>query len=213
MLGTASYFGYKKVSEYIKERTHRYKNELDKVFLPDYNPNLLEKPKEYNLKYSYNEAEIKEKFERIKSNILKNRAVDAQIEINQVKLSNASANVKGKVGLLESFITQPDYALFKNIVNLDDVLTEQKSGHPLLYNNVFILWDGRIVNLAVNKEDIKFNLIIGDESKGIINAIIPVVFKKAVILKNNDKIRVFGRLNAESNNIFIEGLFAIKNVD
>ena len=188
------------------------RNEINNIYLPDYNPNLLEKPKLENEKYSYNEKEIKSKFERIKKLILKNNAVDAQIEINQMKMSNASASVKLKVEMLEDYIDEPDYALFENKINFRDLLSEKDTdGNFLqLYQNVYILWEGRVVNHSVEKDKITFDFIIGDEEKGIVEAVIPVIFKKAIIVNNNDKIKVFGKLNIFKDKIFIDGKYIIK---
>lgn len=189
------------------------RNEINNIYLPDFNPNLLEKPKTENIRYSYNENEIKNKFERTKKYILKNQSVEAQLEINQIKMSNASSAVKFKVEMLEDYIEEPDYALFKNIINFQDILSERDAvkGPPLLYQNIYILWEGRIVNLLVTKEKISFDLILGDEEKGIVEAVIPVIFEKAVIVKNNDKIKVFGRVKIIEQKIYIYGRFIIKN--
>jgi hypothetical protein len=195
-----------KNSEMLKSKT-----ELDKIILPDYNPNLLEKPKEDKVDFSYSEKEIKEIFEKIKSNILENKAVSAQILINQIKLSNASPNVKVKMNLLEDYIIEPDYAFFKNVLSFND-FTKNKN----LYDKVYILWHGRVVNQAITKESIKFFLVIGDEKAGIVEGMAPVVFEKAVVLKNNDMVDIFGKIRLDERSsekadaFYIEGKFAIK---
>ena len=53
--------------------------------------------------------------------------------------------------------------------------------------------------------------IFRDHEKGIIFGIIPVIFKKAVIIENNDFINVFGRIKVEKDRDFIEGKFLIKD--
>lgn len=190
----------------------KIRNEINSIYLPDYNPNLLEKPKLENEKYSYNEKEIKNKFDRIKTLILKNNAIDAQIEINQVKMSNASTAVKLRVEMLENYIDEPDYALFENKINFSDLLSEKEADGSFsqLYQNVYITWYGRVVNLLISKDKITFDFIIGDEKKGIVEAVIPVIFKKAIIINNNDKIKVFGKIKIIKQGIYIEGKYIIK---
>ncbi len=204
---------FKHIFNFKKMKT---RNEISKIYLPDYNPNLLKKPKLENERFSYNEKEIKNKFERIKRNILKNNAVEAQIEINQLKMSNASNTVKLKVEILEDYIEEPDYGFFSNKIDFSDFLKEkeikeEKGNISLLYQNVYILWEGRVVNHYVSKKKITFDLIIGDEEKGVVDAVIPVIFTKAVIINNNDKIKVFGRIKIIEQNMFIEGRYIIKN--
>lgn len=200
------YLSYIGINYLIKQnKTIKTRTELNKVYLPDYNPNLLEKPKEDNLKYSYTENEIKTKFDKTKQLIFDNKVVEAQILINQIKHSNASGIVKTKMDLLESFIIQPDYALFKNIITFNDFIKEKS-----LYNNIYVVWNGRIVNLSIFKDRIAFDFVIGDENNGTIDAIIPVVFKKAIIVNNNDKVKVFGRIKVEKDDTYINGYYIIK---
>lgn len=207
-ISIASYFvynGLKKIySKYSKLKT---REEINKVYLPDYNPNLLEKPKDPTEKHSYSEKEIKEKFEKVKSLILSNNVVDAQININEIKLSNASFAVKLKVETLESFIEEPDYATFRNKIDFDTLIKRKE-----IYNKIYIKWKGRVINKSIYKDMIAFDLVIGDEDKGVINAIVPVIFAKAVIVENNDKIILFGRIKIEENKIYIEGKYLIKEI-
>jgi hypothetical protein len=203
----AALLSYNGIKLFMKNSDlQKSKTELDKIILPDYNPNLLEKPKEESAEFSYSEKEIKEKFEKIKTDIIENKAVDAQILINQIKLSNASPNVKAKMDVLEDYINEPDYALFKNSVTYGQFLSRKS-----LYENVYVLWKGRVVNQIITKDNIRFHLVIGNEKEGIVEGMVPVVFQKAVILKNNDTIGVFGKIKFdEQDKVFIEGKFAIK---
>ncbi len=202
----AGYFGYFKISDYLKYQKYKNDPTLNNIFLPYFNTNLLEKPKEKNDKYSFNENEIKQKFEKIKTDIINKRVVEAQIGINQIKLSNASQKVKIKTEMLEKFIDEPDYANFKNIISFDDFLKDRE-----LYNNIYIIWDGRVVNVRIQNDKIVFNLVLGDEKKGIVRGIIPVIFKKAVIVNNNDMVKVFGKVNLDKNELSIEGRYLIEN--
>ena len=203
-LSVGIYFGILKIREEIAKNRFRDRDEINKIHLPDYNPNLLEKAKDNELKYSYSEKEIKNKFQMIKRNILDDKVVAAQIEINQIRMSNASLAVKYKMDILETFIKEPDYAVFKNKISFKNFLSEQ-----ILYQNVYILWKGRVVNLSKNNYRIIFDFIIGDEEKGIIEGIIPVVFKKAVIVKNNQKIGIFGKIKIDQDDIYIDGKFVL----
>lgn len=204
-LSILSYFG---IIEILKYQKINKKTDINKVLLPDFNTNLLEKPKDNESKYSYDEKEIKRVFEKIKSDIISNKVVSAQIGINKIKMSNASLKVKYKVDILESMIDEPDYALFKNEITYNEYLKEKS-----LYQNIYILWEGRVVNLNITKNNIIFDLVLGDEKNGIVEGIIPVIFEKAVILKNNDRIKLFGKIKLNDNKKeFIFGRNIIKNI-
>ncbi|HOV13668.1 MAG TPA: hypothetical protein PK771_05240 [Spirochaetota bacterium] len=204
-LGFSAFFAYKNYFYRFFKNDLKSITELNNIYLPDYNPNLLEKPKEDGLKYSYSEKEIKEKFEYIKKLILDQKAVQAQININQMRLSNASSPVKGKVTILESFIDEPDYGSFKNEVIFKDFIKEKE-----IYDNIYIFWNGRVTNKALYKEKITFDFIIGDETTGTIDAIIPVIFNKAIIIENKDKIKLFGKIKLEDKKVIIDGKYLVK---
>ena len=138
--------------------------------------------------------------------ILDQKVVSAQININQMKLSNASPQVKGKVTILETFIDEPDYGSFKNEVTFNDFIKEKE-----LYGNIYIFWDGRITNKSLYKDKIAFDFIIGNEATGTIDAIIPVVFSKAIVIENKEKIRLFGKIKFEESKIFIDGKYLVKD--
>lgn len=199
-----AYRGFIVINEIIKEKKRVESLELNKVTLPDFNTNLLEKQKDALSKYSYNEKEIKDKFDNIKRNILKNRVVEAQIEINEILLSNASLNVKIKTEMLKSFIQQPDYSKFNNIVTFEMFNKEKR-----LYKDVYVLWDGVIKNQIIKKDKITFNLFIGNDEKGVIIGIMPVVFSKAHLYKNNDKVHVFGKIIEDGADYILQGLYII----
>lgn len=206
LLGYLSVITTKYFIKIYKSRNIDKRTELEKIFLQDFNPQILESPKNELNKYSYAEKEIKDKFEKIKTKILENDAVSAQININQIKLSNASPSVKMKMDILQDFINEPDYALFKNVVVYKDFIKE-----PRLYENVYIVWAGRIINKSIYKDKITFDIVIGDETSGTIDAIIPAVFDKALIIENNENIQLFGKIKFEDNKTYIEGKYIIRN--
>ncbi len=146
----------KKYNEYKSNRLVN-RPELEKVVIEDYNRNIIESPKDINQQYSYSEKEIKDKFEKIKTLIDKNKAVDAQIMINEIRLSNASPAVKMKMDILQDMITKPDYGFFKNEVTYQDY----DQNRPL-YKDVYIMWAGRVTNMSLYKEQITFDLEIGN---------------------------------------------------
>ncbi|MBN2546785.1 MAG: hypothetical protein JXB50_13380 [Spirochaetes bacterium] len=201
---SALYFGALKLNDYLKYRKQLQSAEINRVKLKDFNTNLLDKEKELKVKYSYNEREIKSKFENIKKNILKNKAVEAQIEINEILLSNASLNVKIKTEFLNSFILEPEYSTFKNLITFEKFNAEKK-----LYKDIYILWDGIIKNKIIKKDLISFDLFIGDELKGLVVGIVPVVFKKAHLYNNNDHVYVYGKIIEENDSYYIDGKYII----
>lgn len=204
VLAFSTLFLVNKIRDRISQK-NSIRKELSQIYLPDYNPNLLNTPKENNIKYSYTEKDIKKKFENIKTLIMNDNVVQAQKQINEIRLSNASNAVKMKMDILETFIYEPDYAIFKNVIGYEEFLEKID-----VYNNIYINWQGRVVNLEIEEDRIIFDLIIGNEEMGVIKGIIPVIFKKAVIINNNDILNIFGNIRIYEKEPYIEGKYIIK---
>jgi len=212
LLAFLGYNGYKFVAKNYVNKSELEKS-LNQISLPNYNPNILASPKDLSKSYSFSEKEIKDLFDGIRANILAGKYVEAQIGINKVRLSNAASSVKSRVGLFENFIIKDDdklldyAATFENVI---DFQTFQKE--PNLYNNIYILWDGRVVNRIESKTDVRFDFIIADEERGIIYGILLVIFKKAVIVNNNENIKLFGKITFDSDDnskYYINGLYKL----
>ena len=196
---------YKNINAHRKLVT---RTELDKVQLDDFNPNLISAPKDPEIRYSYNENEIKAKFNRAKQLITENKPVQAQITINEIRLSNASPQTKMKSEILsETFIDVPDYGAFKNEITFEDFVKDKP-----LYEHVYIMWEGHVTNYSNYNGKITFDLIIGDDETGTTDGIIPVVFRKAVLIENKDKVLAFGKIayNEDKQIYYIDGIQAIR---
>ncbi len=208
LTSTAGYFGYKKTRAYLTLRKMSERSDIYKVVLPDYNPNILEVPHDSKNTYSYTEKQLKSLFELTKRLMVERQSVEAQININRIKLSNASEQVKFKVKILEDMIEVPDYATFQGSIDYDSYLKEKK-----VYQNIFVKWKGKIINNSVYKDRIVFDLVMGDDEKGIVTGIIPVLFDKPVITSNNEIVIVFGRiLTDKQGREYIHGYNVIRNV-
>lgn len=196
------------LSDKINSQKLISRTELDKVQLDDFNPNLISSAKDPEIRYSYNENEIKTKFNRAKQLIMDNKPVQAQIMINEVMLSNASPQTKMKFEILgETFITPPDYGTFKNEITFEEFVKDKPR-----YNDIYILWEGQVTNHSNYNGRIAFDLIIGDEESGTTDGIIPIIFRKAVLIDNKDKVIVFGKIavNDDEKKYYIDGIQAIR---
>lgn len=197
MVSGIYYFWNDLINLYDISRHPDYNN-IEQIVIKDYDPSILDSPKKTKQPFSYSEDEIKQIFNRIKRLIISEDYDQAQVEINRIYLSNASLNVRVKTEILETYLIKPDYAVFENVFTLDDVTV-----NPALYHNVFIKWKGRVVNKKVFDDHLTFDLVVGDIDKGEVSALIPVLFKRAVIIDNNDILEIFGRIDSIDREDFI----------
>ena len=187
-IGLAGFFLTPSIIAHIKKTNQT----IEIVVIDDFNPNIISEPKEEKKEYSFTENEVRKNFDYIKDKIKKEDVNAAQIMLNTLRQSNISQAIRFKLDILEEFIEQPDYYHFKNTIHYQEI-----KQNPLIYQNIYVKWHGRIVNSVYDKKEklIGFNLIIGNEEEGIVDAVIPVVFNKAVIAENNAFATVFGQLH------------------
>ncbi len=201
------FWGYK-FGPGIVKKIFRSSKDISKVVIDDYNPNVISEPKFEERNYSFSEVEVRKYFDSVKDSIIKEDVNSAIININKLRLSNASFGVKLKLDILADFIEEPDYSQFVNTLSYRDIRENTD-----IFNGIYIKWHGRIVNSVYDKKEKKigFNLILGDENEGLIDGIIPVIFTKAVIAENNSYASVFGKVNVIDGKVVINGSFLIRD--
>lgn len=134
-------------------------------------------------------TQVIELFERYRDNM-------ARREINRLLMSNASREVKGKLMLLESHIKTPTFA------ELDtNFRYAQVSKNPELYRKCFVIWRGRVSNLRIDEDAIRFDFLVGYETEQVVEGIVPVVVPFAVNIDPAYPIEVLGMVQLRENGI------------
>lgn len=113
--------------------------------------------------------EIVKTFENAKLLFFENKDNLARIEVNRLLFSNASADVKEKATLLDSYLTEPDFRHFESTIKYRDLIEE-----PYLYNNCYVLWTGKITNIRVFETSVSFDFLVGYEKGTVLQGIINV---------------------------------------
>ena len=112
-------------------------------------------------------------------------------ELNRVALSNAAPPIKNRAASLDAYLAVPDFTDFSDNFTHDEVV-----GDPPLYDGVFVRWRGRIANLSVGEEAIRFDLLVGYETRQVLEGIVPAELRFAVLLENDRPVELIGRIHA-----------------
>jgi hypothetical protein len=148
--------------------------------------------------YSFEEEELRSRYEQIIDLFHRYRDNMAQREINRLQLSNASPQLKTKLDLLEGYIRTPSFGDLKTDFSYGDV-----AERPRLYEDCFVIWKGRVSNLSVGEERITFDLLVGYETEKVVEGIVPVELDYAVQIDPAFPIEVLGRINTSGNSFKI----------
>jgi hypothetical protein len=115
----------------------------------------------------------------------------AKICLNRILESNASENLKNKARLLISYTEVPGFDNFKQTDNLSfsDVINE-----PAIYRDVHVIWRGMATNLEVTDDSVRFDFLVGYDTRRTLEGIVPVVFKMPVSVNSERPLEVLGKI-------------------
>lgn len=177
---------------------------MERYVLPE-KQGLLDYSQTY--RYMYSEKEIRAVFEKAKSLFGKYKDNLAIVEINRLLNSNASIDVKSIAHILRDQMYTPDFSTFakKDSFSYTDVFDD-----PHLYENCFILWEGRAGGLQITETTITFDFWVGNTTEFF--GVVPVVLYFGENLANGQTLEVLGKVVLDQEGkVMIEGV-AIRRI-
>jgi hypothetical protein len=157
--------------------------------------------------YALTQKQVLETYEKAFSLFSAYRDGAARIELNRLLESNASEGIKNKCRLLISNMEVPGFDTFKQRDNLNyaDVMKE-----PALYRDVHVIWRGTAANVESLPDRTSFYLLVGYDTKKIMEGIVRVEFEGALALNPEKPLEVLGRIvpisSANGLDIRLEGV-------
>jgi len=127
----------------------------------------------------------------------------AKIYLNTILVSNAPETIKNKARLLISYTEVPGFDNFKTADNpsYSDVTSE-----PAVYRDVYVIWKGMASNLEITDENVRFILLVGYDTRKILEGTVPVVFKNPISVNTERPLEVLGKITLDEKlNITLEG--------
>ncbi|MCF7915845.1 MAG: hypothetical protein K9L66_11820 [Spirochaetaceae bacterium] len=151
--------------------------------------------------YDMTSSELRKTYERIIDYFNNYEDNRAQLEINRIRRSNASEELKMKVGLLEGYIRTPSFDTFSHNYPFNEVRKE-----PPLYDGCFVIWRGKVSNLIIGSDLIQFDLLVGYENEKTLEGIVPVHMDFAGKVNPAHPIEVLGRIRIENDAILLDAV-------
>jgi tetratricopeptide (TPR) repeat protein len=123
-----------------------------------------------NVLYPMDESEVTRTLRRALKHFQNYEDNRARHELNKIKYSNASDEIRQQVlGLLESL----GPSTIENIET--DYAYQDVISAPWLYEDCFVLWRGRTANVTYEEDSIRFDFLVGFEKGEILEGRVPVV--------------------------------------
>jgi hypothetical protein len=139
------------------------------------------------------DRQVSELFNELKLLLSKNRASNkARFIANYLLNSNASPSVKAKVEVLRTFMEEPTV--------LDWMpLYEEVNSKPNLYNGVFVIWKGRIVNVEKIASSANFVFVVHGDTPSSIKGFMKAKMDNFLDGYVGEDIRVLGEIVADKD--------------
>lgn len=103
-----------------------------------------------------------------------------------------------------------DYQIFSSLyVSIADVINAEQRGQLFIYKDVHVIWSGMAINVLVTVQCTTFDLLIGYDTRMILEGIIFVNFNVPVSVNVELPITVRGRIIPDAgifNNFRLEGI-------
>ena len=152
-------------------------------------------------RYVLTEQQIRNTFNRMRTDFAAYRDNLAQREINRLLGSNASEAVKEKAHTLESYLAQPNFATFRDPFSYQEVAKD-----PYLYGNCYVDWKGMVSNLRITTKEITFDFLVGYNEQKVLEGIVPVTLDFAADIRTAMSLELLAQVKTSGDHIVLRGI-------
>ena len=151
-------------------------------------------------RYILTSRQINESYDAAREYFQDYRDNAAQVEINRILNSNASAVIRHTATLLQSYLKEPTFDTVT-----DSFSYEQIAADPYLYENCWVVWSGRVANAQATETAYSCDLLVGYEDQKRVDGIVPLKFNSAMNIDAQLPLRVLGQLCISDGKIWLNG--------
>ncbi len=122
----------------------------------------------------------------------------SQIEINRILNSNASVAIKQKARLLAEYFEDPSFNS-----DIQEIAYDTLKKDPWLYLDTWVIWSGRITNIAETEREYRCDLLIGYETLERMDGIVPLVITQPISIDSSLPIEVLAQVTVEDGRLLL----------
>jgi hypothetical protein len=153
--------------------------------------------------YEFRDDDVVELYKKIQKNLLEYKDGSAQIACNMIINSNASKSFKQKARELQAYLWNPvpTFDSLKENFDYETIMEE-----PYRYNGCYVIWDGRVANVAELEDKVTCNFLVGYDTLTNVSGVIPVELPAGVIPNPLNRVKILGILKTSDNTVFLQGI-------
>jgi tetratricopeptide (TPR) repeat protein len=173
--------------------------ELRNIEFPEVRASMVDREGSYRYQMSLKEIEAafkkaRELFNQYRDNL-------SLVEINRLLHSNAPEDVKNTARILKDYIKKPNFSTLKDSFTLSQIQED-----PYLYQDCYVIWKGKLVNLIVEPTQIRFDFLVGYHDEEELEGIVAVTLDFAASLKNGDNLELLGQVRYVNETLSLWGV-------
>ena len=154
----------------------------------------------FSYRYLLTSGEVEEAYKNAQKYFQQSRDNAAQVEINRLLNSNASASIKYKAKMLMDYLEQPGFDDIKDKYSYSDIAAD-----PFLYTDCWVVWSGRITNAVETEEFLDCDLLVGYEKMDRIDGIVPLRLTQPCVIENGKPLKVLGKITIRNDRLALDG--------
>jgi tetratricopeptide (TPR) repeat protein len=158
-------------------------------------------------RYLLTDTEIKQTFDRAQRYLLRYRDNLARVEVNRLLHSNASDYVKAQAKLLDRSVMEPDFSTMSDNFEYGHITED-----PYLYNRCYIRWKGKVSNLEIGEDAIRFDFLVGYHDERVVLGLVPVFLEFATRIVEGNPIELLGQIIVSEEQDNEESEFEIRGI-
>ncbi|MFP4362418.1 MAG: tetratricopeptide repeat protein [Spirochaetia bacterium] len=173
IIGSSVPFGIRYIPELIESTDrHRSGPEITEQILAGEITNYSE-----TFQFIFSDQELENKLQEIQRLFDQYHDNLVRREVNRILLSNANENIKDHVTGFIDHLNEPNFSTFGRNFSYETV-----ESNPLLHDGCYIRWSGRLSNLTIGEDAIRFDFLVGYEDERLLEGVVPVYLEFATTL-------------------------------
>jgi len=117
----------------------------------------------------------------------------AKVNLNRLLESNASQGLKNSANILLNKIAE-DVPGFDNFKRSDNFSYADVKEEPVVYRDVYVIWNGMATNVEVTDDFTRFDFLVGYDTRKTLEGIVPVIFDRPVAVNSERPLEVLGKI-------------------
>ena len=147
--------------------------------------------------------QIIEAYDRAKDYFFEHRDNEAQLEINRILNSNAKDKIRERAKALMEYLEEPTFdTISKNFKNFT---YEEVKADPMLYQNCWVVWSGRVTNVRTDDSFYECDLLVGYENWKRLEGVVSLSMQQPVSIDEERPVQVLAQIEIRDNKVLLTG--------